>query len=82
MKISVVTAAYNSQATIAYTIESFLAQKHPDKEMLVIEGVSDDDTVKIVESFRSPDIRPEKDKGVFDAMNKGLHCFKATPSDF
>ena len=43
MKISVVTAAYNSQATIAYTIESFLAQKHPDKEMLVIDGVSDDD---------------------------------------
>jgi hypothetical protein len=42
------TAAYNSQATIAYAIESFLAQKHPDKEMLVIEGMSDDDTVKIV----------------------------------
>ena len=57
MKISVVTAAYNSQATIAYTIEdSFLAQKHPDKEMLVVEGVSDDDTVKIVEFHSGPPI--------------------------
>ena len=38
MKISVVTASYNSQATIGATIESFLAQEHPDKEMLVIDG--------------------------------------------
>lgn len=84
MKISVVTAAYNSQATIAYTIESFLTQKHPDKEMLVVDGVSDDDTVKIVESFRSPDIRllSEKDKGVFDAMNKGLHLFQGDAVGF
>jgi hypothetical protein len=49
------TAAYNSQATIAYAIESFLAQKHPDKEMLVIEGMSDDGQDR--QSFRSPDIR-------------------------
>ena len=77
MKISVVTAAYNSRETIAYTIESFLAQSHADKEMLVIDGTSSDDTVKIVESFKSPEIRllSEKDQGVFDAMNKGLHLF-------
>ena len=48
MKISVVTAAYNSQATIASTIKSFLSQTHPDKEMLVIDGASNDDTLKIV----------------------------------
>src|ERR1700674_795085 len=65
MKISVITAAYNSQATIASTIESFLGQTHPDKEMLVIDGASKDDTLKIVESFGSPDIRvlSETDKG-------------------
>ena len=40
MKISVVTASYNSQATIGSTIESFLAQTHPDKEMLVVDGAS------------------------------------------
>ncbi|MDI1266342.1 MAG: glycosyltransferase family 2 protein [bacterium] len=84
MKISVVTAAYNSQETIAYTIESFLAQSHADKEMLVIDGVSHDDTVKIVESFKSPQIRllSEKDAGVFDAMNKGLHLFQGDAVGF
>jgi glycosyltransferase len=84
MKISVITAAYNSQATIASTIESFLVQSHPDREMLVIDGASGDDTVKIVESFRSPDIRilSEKDSGVFDAMNKGLHLFSGEAVGF
>ena len=77
MKISVVTAAYNSQTTIAYTIESFLKQSYPDKEMLVIDGGSSDTTLKVVESFRSTDIRifSGKDSGVFDAMNKGLQLF-------
>jgi glycosyltransferase len=77
MKISVVTASFNSEATIGYTIESFLKQTHPDKEMLVVDGVSRDGTLKIVESFASPDIRvlSEPDKGVYDAMNKGFHRF-------
>jgi glycosyltransferase len=77
MKISVITAAYNSQASIASTIESFLGQTHADKEMLVIDGASTDGTLGIVESFGSPEIRvlSENDKGVFDAMNKGLHLF-------
>src|SRR6266480_3636458 len=77
MKISVVTVAYNSQATIAYTIESFLSQNHHEKEMLVIDGASNDATLKIVDSFGSGDISifSEKDKGVYDAMNKGLHLF-------
>src|ERR1700719_1471274 len=84
MKISVVTAAYNSEATIAYTIESFLGQRYRDKEMLVIDGASDDATLKIVESFRSGDIRvfSEKDKGVFDAMNKGLRLFQGEALGF
>jgi glycosyltransferase len=78
MKISVVTASYNSQATIGFTIESFLEQDHPDKEMLVIDGASSDATVKIAESFGSDAIRifSEKDNGVYDAMNKGLHLFQ------
>src|SRR4051794_24048223 len=77
MKISVVTASYNSEATIGFTIESFLEQTHPEKEMLVIDGASSDATVKIVESFGSGAIRvfSEKDKGVYDAMNKGFRLF-------
>jgi glycosyltransferase len=77
MKISVVTASYNSEATIGFTIESFLEQKHSEKEMLVIDGASSDATIKIVESFGSDAVRvfSEKDAGVYDAMNKGLHLF-------
>src|SRR3954453_22168865 len=77
MKISVVTASFNSEATIGFTIESFLRQTHPDKEMLVIDGVSKDGTLKIVESFGSNAIRvfSEPDKGVYYAMNKGFRLF-------
>ncbi|KWV59510.1 hypothetical protein AS156_31260 [Bradyrhizobium macuxiense] len=78
MKISVVTASYNSEATIGHTIESFLAQNHREKEMLVIDGASSDGTLRIVESFQSDEIRvfSEKDAGVYDAMNKGLRLFE------
>lgn len=84
MKISVITASYNSEATIGATIESFLAQTHPDKEMLVVDGASKDATLKIVESFGSSEIRviSEPDKGVYDAMNKGLHLFKGDSIGF
>lgn len=77
MKISIITASYNSAATIGSTIESFLQQQHPEKEMLVIDGASSDATLKIVDSFGSPLVRvfSEKDRGVYDAMNKGLRLF-------
>ncbi len=84
MKISVVTASYNSQATIGFTVESFLAQQHPEKEMLVIDGASSDATVKIVESFGSDAIRvfSEKDRGVYDAMNKGFRLYQGDAVGF
>jgi len=84
MKISVITASYNSAATIGATIESFLRQTHPEKEMLVVDGASTEATLKVVESFGSSDIRviSEPDKGVYDAMNKGLHLFKGDAIGF
>jgi glycosyltransferase len=84
MKISVVTASYNSEATIGFTIESFLGQDHPEKEMLVIDGASNDATLKTVESFGSDAIRvfSAKDKGVYDAMNKGFHLFEGDAVGF
>lgn len=74
MKISVIMAAYNAQATIAGAIASFLAQTYPDKELIVIDGASKDDTSAVVEGFASPLIRlfSAPDKGIYDAMNKGL----------
>src|SRR4051812_37524673 len=84
MKISVVTASYNSDATIAFTIESFLRQRHPDKEMLVVDGASRDATLKVVEGFGSPYIRvlSEPDNGVYDAMNKGFQLFSGDAIGF
>jgi len=84
MKISVVTASYNSEATIGFTIESFLVQNHPEKEMLVIDGASSDATLKIVESFGSDKIRvlSKKDNGVYDAMNKGFRLFQGEAIGF
>jgi glycosyltransferase len=78
MKISVVTASRNSESTIGFTVESFLQQVHPEKEMLVIDGASGDATLKIVESFGSDAIRvlSESDEGVYDAMNKGFRLFQ------
>src|SRR6185369_16356040 len=68
---------YNSQATVAYTIESFLSQNYANKELIVVDGASSDCTLKIVESFRSPEIClfSEKDSGVYDAMNRGFRHF-------
>lgn len=74
MKISVVTVCLNSRASIARTVQSFLEQKYSDKELLVIDGGSTDGTVGVARSFGSDIIRiiSEKDRGIYDAMNKGL----------
>jgi glycosyltransferase len=84
MKISVVTASYNSETTIGFTIESFLKQKHPEKEMLVIDGASSDTTLKIVESFGADAIRvfSARDRGIYDAMNKGFRLFEGDAIGF
>lgn len=78
MKISVVMAAYNSEATIGRSIESFLSQSHPKKELIVVDGASQDNTCAIVKQFDSPLIRISSapDLGIYDAMNKGLRQVK------
>lgn len=74
MKISVITVAYNSVKTIVDTLDAVAMQAHPDIEHLVIDGASQDGTLEIVRSHRNPQIRliSEPDKGIYDAMNKGL----------
>ncbi len=77
MKISVVTVCCNSARTIGHTVESFLAQSHPYKELIIVDGASRDGTLDIVRSFASDDMKiiSEPDKGIYDAMNKGLAAF-------
>src|SRR3569832_741745 len=67
MKISVITVCRNSERTIAHTMESFLAQTHADKEMVVVDGASTDRTLEIVRNFGSPAIRvlSEPDNGIY-----------------
>jgi glycosyltransferase len=77
MKISVIVVSYNSAATVRDTVQSFFDQDHPEKELLLIDGGSTDNTLDIVRSFPQDHIRilSEPDKGPFDAMNKGLRRY-------
>ena len=77
MKISIVTATWNSGKTVEDTIKSVLCQTYKDYEYLIIDGVSKDDTLEIARRYEPlfegrMNIFSEKDKGIYDAMNKGL----------
>lgn len=73
MKISIITATYNSEATVRDTLKSVASQGYGDIEHIIIDGLSADNTLSIVKEF--PDVAhvsTEKDHGIYDAMNKGL----------
>ena len=74
MKISLITVAYNSSATIRDTIESVLGQDYREVEYIIIDGASKDDTLDIIKSFgpRISNWISEPDHGIYDAMNKGV----------
>lgn len=74
MKFSLITVSFNNVAHIKDTIESVLSQEHPDIEYIIVDGASTDGTVESVRSFsdRIDTFISEKDKGVYDAMNKGI----------
>lgn len=73
-KLSVITVSYNEERTIASTLQSIADQTWTNVEMIVIDGASQDATVDRVEPFRArlAHFSSEKDKGLYDAMNKGL----------
>ena len=76
MKISTIKVCFNSEETIERTIKSVLAQKNIDLEYLIIDGASKDGTLGIIKNYaeKNPCIHfvSEKDKGIYDAMNKGI----------
>jgi len=77
MKISIITATYNSEKTIRDTIESVLRQTYTDYEYIIVDGASSDRTMDIVRSYEKPFAGRlryicEPDGGVYDAMNKGI----------
>ena len=71
---SIITVTWNAASVIAPTIESVQRQTSTDYEYLVIDGASTDDTLAIVRSASIASLRvfSEPDKGLYDAMNKGL----------
>lgn len=73
-KVSIITVCFNSAKTIRDTIESVLSQDYPHIEYIVIDGGSSDQTLEIVKEYsdRIAVIVSEKDRGIYDAMNKGI----------
>lgn len=77
MKVSLVTVTYNSAKTLRDTIESVFSQTYENIEYIVVDGLSKDNTMDIVREYE-PKFQgrmryiSEKDKGLYDAMNKGI----------
>lgn len=74
MKISLITVAYNSALTIKTTLDSVMAQCYRELEYIVVDGGSTDSTVRLVEQYSELPIKltTEPDRGIYDAMNKGV----------
>lgn len=72
--ISIITVVYNNVADIEHTILSVLGQNYPKVEYLVIDGLSTDGTLDVIDKYRDQIdlVISEKDSGIYDAMNKGL----------
>ena len=77
-KVTIITASFNSERTIASSIESILKQNYKNLEYLIIDGGSTDNTLSIIkenEKLFGGRLKwiSEKDKGIYDAWNKGLN---------
>lgn len=73
-KISIITVVFNNVKDIGYTLESIASQSYKNREHIVIDGQSTDGTLEFLTKHKAQiDVLvSEKDKGIYDAMNKGL----------
>lgn len=76
-KVSIITVCYNSEKTIERTIKSVLEQTAPAYEYIIVDGASTDGTLNIIKKYEPlfegrMRIVSEPDKGIYDAMNKGI----------
>lgn len=79
-KVSIVIPTFNSENTISDCISSILSQSEYVEEIIVVDGLSTDGTLQIIESFNSSLIRiiSEEDSGIYDAINKGIRQANGT----
>ena len=72
-RITIITICYNAASTISRTLRSVQAQTYPHLEYLVIDGASRDTTLELVEELAPrAQVYSEPDRGIYDAMNKGI----------
>ena len=73
-KFSIITVTYNAATVIRPTLESVQAQTYTNYEYILVDGGSKDDTVAIAKAcgIEFAHIISERDKGIYDAMNKGI----------
>ena len=78
MNISIITVSYNSSKTIRESIESVNNLDYQNLEHVFIDGKSSDNTLEIINEFstRKKTVICEKDKGIYDAFNKGVNNTK------
>lgn len=82
MTITLITCTYNAESVLQRTLNSILKQNYSDIEHIIIDGKSKDQTIKIAEQYKATSnlqrtghkivIISEPDKGLYDAMNKGI----------
>ena len=72
--LSIVTVCFNAERFIASTLQSIQFQTCKDFEYIIIDGASTDRTLSVIQAYPDiiSDLISEKDKGIYDAMNKGL----------
>ncbi len=80
MKVSIIIATYNAEEYLNKAIESVLNQNYQNLELIIVDGLSKDNTINILDSYGDKiKYISEKDKGISDAFNKGI---KNSTGDF
>lgn len=79
--VTIITVCYNSEKTIAQTIESVMKQSYKNIEYIIIDGKSTDGTLQVIQKYKKImmeklKVVSEKDNGIYEAMNKGIALAK------